>query len=130
MNLTAKQGPDSLVYLRYICNFWKEMPNLQETVLATQARYVLLLSSTVCFDTSTEKSLQTERRQRSSDSLEQQQRQPKQFKIDIAQLPQQFKKLMLSTTGTTSRGIAVENTLPRFCPERVFYSGCVPLLEG
>lgn len=72
----------------------------------------------------------TERRQRSSDSLEQQQRQPKQSKIDIEQLPQRFRKLMLSTIETVPRGVAVENTLPRFRPERVCYSGCRPFLEG
>ena len=37
---------------------------------------------------------------------------------------------MLSTTETAPRGIAVENTLPRFRPERVYYSGCRPFLEG
>lgn len=71
-----------------------------------------------------------ERRQRSSDSLEQEQRQPKQPKIDIEHLRQRFKKLKTWTTETTPRGIAVENTLPRFRPERVYYSGCRPFLEG
>ncbi|KAG9812866.1 hypothetical protein KCU98_g9866, partial [Aureobasidium melanogenum] len=74
--------------------------------------------------------VQTQRRQRSSDSLEQQQRQPKQPKIDIEYLRQRFMKLKTSTTETAPRGIAVENTLPRFRPERVYYSGCRPFLEG
>ncbi|KAG9556942.1 hypothetical protein KCU71_g10010, partial [Aureobasidium melanogenum] len=74
--------------------------------------------------------LKRERRQRSSDSLEQQQRQSKQPKFDIEYLRQRFMKLKASTTETAPRGIAVENTLPRFRPERVYYSGCRPFLEG
>jgi hypothetical protein len=74
--------------------------------------------------------LRTDRRQRSSDSLEQQQRQPKQSKTDFEKLPQRFMDLMLLTTKTAPRGIAVENTLPRFCPERIYHPGCRPFLEG
>lgn len=71
-----------------------------------------------------------ERRQRSTDSLEQEQRQPKQPKLDVERLRQRFMKLRASATKTMPRSIAVENTLPRFRPERVYYSGCRPFLEG
>ena len=104
------------------------MPQVWKPVLATQAWYVFVPLANTC--TSILTFLETERRQNSSDSLEQQQRQPKQSRIDFEQLPQRFRKLMLSATELTPRGIAVENMLPRFCPERVFYSGCRPFLEG
>jgi len=104
------------------------MPQVWKPVLATQAWYVFVPVTNIRMPTLT--FLGTERRQRSSDSLEQQQRQPKQSRIDFEQLPQRFRKLILSATELTPRGIAVENMLPRFCPERVFYSGCRPFLEG
>ena len=104
------------------------MPQLQGPELAIQARYVFASIASIWILPLT--SDETGRRQRSSDSLEQQQRHPKQSRIDFEQLPQRFRKLMLSTTETTPRGIAIENMLPRFCPERVYYSGCRPFLEG
>ncbi|KAG2169520.1 hypothetical protein JADG_009259 [Aureobasidium aubasidani] len=82
------------------------------------------------FETRPAPQLKRERRQRSSDSLEKQQKPPKQPKIDFEHLRQRFKKLTTSTTETVPRGMAAENTLPRFRPERVYYTGCRPFLEG